>query len=171
MSPSAPTDSPDPATALPALAAAARAEEVAGFGYGQLGPRLTAGDQLDLARACELAHRVLATTATAMAAAAAPNASAAPSVPGSADPLGHYQLPVVPVDAGSARQLAVYLEQSCASAWRYLLAQLADTSQASAGGSAWWPIAAAALRDSAVRAAQWRRAIDPGTATVPFPGI
>ena len=38
---------------------------------------------------------------------------------------GSYQLPA-PVDEASAERLAVALEQACASAWRYVLAQLAE---------------------------------------------
>jgi hypothetical protein len=131
-------------------------EQVAAFGYGTLGPRLTPGPAVALARACEQAHqdRGDQISAVLVAQRVAPNAPA------------DYRLPIAAIDDKSARKLAARLEDDAATGWRYLLAELAD---AVAGDG--WPIALAALTDSAVRAVRWRALDDPVTASVAFPGI
>jgi hypothetical protein len=151
-----PVPSPDAAT-LAAVLAAVQAEQVAAFGYGTLGPRLTAGANVSQAHTFELAHRDLAAGAIQLITPGAPSAS-----PGS------YQLPVAATDDASARQLAVALETACATAWRFTLAQLAGTAPET---NPVWTFAVGALRDSAVRAVTWRLTIDPTTASVAFPGI
>jgi hypothetical protein len=152
-----------------ALLAAINVEQLAAYGYGTLGPRLGSPAQISQARSCELAHRALAATATAMAASPAPGSS-----PSSSDGVGSYQLPATANDAASALRLAAVLEQQCAAGWRYVLAQLASTASAGsspASADSAWTVAVGALRDSAVRAVMWRRLTDATTASVAFPGI
>jgi len=158
---------------LAALLAALDAEQLAAYGYGTLGPRLGSPTQTTQAHNCEIAHRALAATATTMAASTASAiAGSAPSTATAA--AGSYQLPAGAVDASSALRLAVLLEQGCATAWRYVLAQLASDDAAgtrTASADSAWTTAVGALRDSAVRAVMWRRLTDANTASVAFPGI
>jgi hypothetical protein len=144
--------------ALAAVTAAIECEQLATFGYGTLGPRLSIATQADLARDCEQAHRKLAESALPLAAGAPSQAS---------PPADSYQLPMIAVDEPTAVRLAIELEQACASAWRAVLAQLTQLSNPSSS----WPTAVGALTDSAVRAVKWRRANDPQSASVAFPGI
>lgn len=157
--------------ALAAIAAAVEAEQLATFGYGTLGPRLSNASQATLAHGCEQAHRNLAENAMLLAAGAAPQSSAQP---------GGYQLPIIATDQPSAVRLAIALEEACASAWRSVLAQLtqlpasSDQSPAASTGanpSTPWSTAVAALTDSAVRAVKWRRSNDAQSVSVAFPGI
>lgn len=135
------------------------AENEAVFGYTLLGPRL-ADTQQELAVACSNAHESLRNaTENAMV-----RAGVTP-VPPRADYPELYPVP----DAGSARRLAARLEQSCASAWRFLYAQAAATRGRAATERR--AEAQAALTASAVRATRWRVLIAPKDATTPFPGI
>jgi hypothetical protein len=131
------------------------AEYAAAFGYAALGPRLTVAAQLALAHACEQAHRSLAaTTATQL--------TVAGLVP--VEPQANYSLPFALTDAAAARQLALRLETSAASAWRFLIS--IDGPPGSIRASA-----LAALTASAERAVRWRVLITPSMPSVPFPGI
>jgi hypothetical protein len=150
--------SPFSGPALASVAAAIEAEQLAAFGYGTLGPRLSVAAQVALARTCEQAHRNLAESALLLVAGAAPQ---------SGSQADSYQLPVIAVDAASAIRLAIELEQTCASTWRAVLAQFAQLSNASKP----WPTAVGALTDSAVRAVKWRRYADGPSVSVAFPGI
>ncbi|WP_375499935.1 ferritin-like domain-containing protein [uncultured Jatrophihabitans sp.] len=135
--------------------AALAAELRALYGYALIGPRLPAADQ-QLARECIAAHTVLRDTTTAVIAASG-------SVP--VTPLADYPELYPIADLATARARAVYLEQTCADAWRFLYARLAAST-----GTDRSP-AQRALSESAVRATRWRlRAGDPSP-TVPFPGI
>jgi len=91
-------------------------------------------------------------------------AGAAPQSGAQAD---SYQLPLIAVDEASAIRLAIQLEQTCASSWRSVLAQLTQESSPSKA----WPTAVGALTDSAVRAVKWRRYGGVQSASVAFPGI
>ncbi len=153
-----------PAAAQGALGAVAQAERRAGYGYGTLGPRLRDSVQITLARQCELGHQDLVTLAEGLALEAVPQ-------PTSTAPPGSYALPARVSDENSARLLAVQLEEDCARAWRFLLAQLASATADAPATFAAWPVAVAALRDSAVRALRWRRLTDPSAPSTPFPGI
>ena len=139
--------------------AALAAEHQAAFGYGLLGPRLS-GSQQTLAITCSDAHEALR-DATQIAITTAGRTP----VPPLADYPALYPVP----DAKAARLLAVRLEDGCAAAWRYLYAQAARTSSASA--NALRRSAQPALTASAVRATQWRLITSPGHATTAFPGI
>jgi len=146
-----------------AIAAAIHTEQVAAFGYGTLGPHLSENSRITLARECEQAHQQLAANSMNLT---------TPSPPGSTDRPGSYELPTAPVDEATAQQLALQLEQACASAWRYALAQLTESAnRAPAGTDPTWAAVVAALTDSAVRAVQWRTITDPAAPSVPFPGI
>jgi len=138
--------------------AALAAEHRAYFGYGLLGPQLPANHQ-PLAHTDQTAHQTLrdATSAAIAAAGLAP-----------VEPAADYPLGAV-TNGSDAITLAAGLEDSCATAWRYLYARAATTSGARAPRLR--PSAQRALTASAVRAALWRRMLDPATATEPFPGI
>lgn len=134
------------------------AEQRALYGYALVGPRLGAADQR-LVRSCLAAHVALR-DATA---AAVLRAGATPVSP-------HTDYPeLYPVDTvAQARGRAVDLEQTCAAAWRFVYAQLAERS----GGPAADRVAAQrALTDSAVRATRWRLRAGDATPAPPFPGI
>ena len=139
--------------------AALVAEHEAVFGYALLGPRLT-GSQQQLAVACSNAHESLrGSTEVAMT-----RAGLTP-VPPQADYPALYPV----TDAAGARRLAARLEQTCASAWRFLYAQAAANRGHAADERR--AEAQAALTASAVRATRWRLLIDPKDATTAFPGI
>ena len=160
-----PTSAVHPGVPAPASAAwlsAIRAEHVAGYGYGTLGPRLANDQHVTLARACEQAHQALAATAQQFLATPAPTDTSS---------LGDFQLPLRPTDDASAQQLAIQLESACASAWRYVLAQLSDQLGNDADPATAWTAAVTALSATAVRAVQWRRLTDPSSSSVAFPGI
>ncbi len=73
-----------------------------------------------------------------------------------------YTLPFPVSDRAGALRLAVHLEEGDAAAWRYVIAAGADPPLRRA--------ALTALTDAAVRATGWRQLVEPGAATVPFPG-
>ena len=139
--------------------AALAAEHQAAFGYGLLGPHLR-GTALALAVECSDAHEALR-DATEQELAAAGQ----PPVPPEAD---YPQLYPVP-GAAAAGKLAARLEDDCAAAWRFLYAATAAAGSAPPAGLR--AAAQEALTASAVRAARWRRLIDPAHATTPFPGV
>ncbi|MEV7217613.1 ferritin-like domain-containing protein [Kitasatospora cineracea] len=124
-----------PAADTAALQAALAAEHAAVYGYGVVGAFLPAGPQREDARSGYSAHqarrdawqRVLA------AAGASPTAAA----PG-------YRLPFAVKDPASAAQLAAHLETQLTAAYADLAATTALREQA-----------AAALRETALRAAHW----------------
>jgi Domain of unknown function (DUF4439) len=136
------------------------AEQQAVFGYELAGPHFDTDPGAQLARTCQGAHEALRD----QTAAAITRAGATPQPPAADYPA------LYPVrDAASANRLAVRLETSAASAWRYLYAVAADSAGPAASTAR---IAAqAALNASAVRATRWRMQVDPGAATVAFPGI
>lgn len=146
------------ATPTDALARALAAEYEAVFGYGVLGPHLSAPDDAT-ARDAQAAHEALRDAAQGLLSAR----GAQPAAPQSDYP------DVYPVrTAVQARTLALRLETQAASAWRAAFA-------AAVAGS---PVDAvvrdrslAALTDTALRATRWRQAIGHGFPTVPFPGI
>lgn len=143
-----------------AWSAALSAEQQACFGYALTGAYVGAGTASGLARTCQRAHEVLRDSA----AAAISEAGDVPS-----PPMADYPS-VYPVrDPGSARRLAVRLEQDAAAAWRYLYAVAADATGPAAGRAR--TTAQAALTASAVRATKWRVLLDPATATTAFPGL
>lgn len=135
------------------------AEQEAAFGYGLLGPRLTAA-QHAFAYACFQVHET--TRDTTRAAIAVAGLTPTP-------PLPDYPALYPVADAAAARRLAVRLEDGTAAAWRYLYAQAAATTGAQA--TKLRGTALAELTASAVRATRWRALIDPAKATTPFPGI
>jgi hypothetical protein len=130
-------------------------------GYGALGPHLSGAPVTQFARECQQAHQDRAQQAEIDIA-----ASGTPLLPGD----GSYQLPFPVLDSDSAQRLALQLEESTGSAWRYVLAVIADLPQ-SAGSAAWRTAALAAMTESAVHAVQWRKLLTPAQASVPFPGI
>ena len=147
--------------------AALAAEYAAVFGYGVLGPRLTDGDSMALARTNQQAHQDLSERTAA-------ELSAAGQPPGS--PEADYPLPFPVSDELSAQRYATQLETAAASAWRYLISVAADPSADSAGldanrVTAVRVSAQGALTASALRAMRWRQRSTPAKATVPFPGI
>jgi hypothetical protein len=152
------------------------AEQAAAFGYGTLGPRLNPGQHVLLARTCQQAHRARvdstsAVLATLTSPATGPATAPAPSPsPAASSQPPDYQLPFPVTDDASAQRLAIVLEESTASAWRYLLATLADA-QTEAGSTSARVTALAALTESAVQAVRWRRILSPTQASVAFPGI
>ncbi|MCI0385177.1 ferritin-like domain-containing protein [Streptomyces sp. CNQ085] len=142
--PSPPGGEDDPA--LAALQAALSAEHAAVYGYGVVGGRI-AEDRRAQAREAHDAHRarrdVLRRAVRRMD--AAPESAAAA-----------YSLPFPVPDGAAAVRLAAELEERVAAVY-------ADLVRAGEGGLR--REAAAALRETAVRAARWR-----GTG-VPFPGL
>lgn len=136
------------------------AEQQAAFGYALAGPHLDADTGRELARTCQSAHEALRdeTTTAISAAGGAPTPPAAdfPSL----YPVG---------DARSAQRLGIRLESDAAAAWRYLYAVAAESTGAQPTAAR--KSAQAALIASAVRATRWRVLLNPGQATVAFPGI
>jgi hypothetical protein len=141
----------------------ALAAEYAGvFGYGLLGPHLSAAAQLSLARTCQAQHSALSTqTAAALRA-------AGQSVP---DPLPDYPAMYPVTDDLSAQRLATRLEEAAASAWRYLIATAAAPPASDPALTAIRQSAVTALSASAVRAMRWRALVNATAPTVAFPGI
>lgn len=137
--------------------AALAAEHEAVFGYGLLGPRLSA-DQQATARAAEDAHIDLRNSAAAALAAAGQTP---------VSPLADYPQLYPVGTAKAALRLAITLEDQAAAAWRFFYAELAGSN----GSAAQRAQAQAALTSCAVRATTWRLAAGASTATVPFPGI
>ncbi|MFE7194753.1 ferritin-like domain-containing protein [Kitasatospora sp. NPDC057541] len=140
----APSPSPDPATAFQD---ALSAEHAAVYGYGVVGARLTDDQQRTDARTTLAAHqsrrdawqRLLTTSG------ATPTAAAA-----------GYQLPFPVTDAPAATRLAAHLETRLTTVYADLVA---------AAPAPHRPLAADALRDSALRARHW------GATPTPFPGL
>jgi Domain of unknown function (DUF4439) len=138
------------------------AEYAAVFGYGLLGPHLSAAAQVTLARTSQTQHEQLATaTATALVAA---GQSAPP-------PQADYSWMYPVTDYLSAQRLAIRLETNCASVWRYLIATAAAPNTSDATLAAVRASAMTALSGAAVRAMQWRATVNPSAPTVAFPGI
>ncbi len=140
--------------------AALVAEHQAFFAYTLLGPRLPA-DQQTLARTCYAEHQTMRdATESAIAAAGLTPTPPKPDYPA-----------LYPVTTSAdARMLAIWVEQACADAWRYLYAQ----SAAVPAGSSNATLRSAAQRGltaSAVRGSRWRVLVNPDRATEPFPGI
>jgi Domain of unknown function (DUF4439) len=154
------------------LSSALQAEQLAVYGYDSLGPKVAPGSGPPLARTCELAHRDLVTSIQALLMASPTPAPTPPSSSTNPSALAG-SLPLVAVDDATARQLAVRLEEGCASAWRYVLARLADapTTTGSTGSIGLWAVGVGALADSAVRAVRWRQSGGSASPSVPFPGI
>lgn len=151
------------ATVQQAWQQALASEQAAVFGYGSLGPHLPAGVQLALARSCEQAHRAQAAIAAdaLQLLGGGPAGSPAPSRPSAVS------------DDSSAIALAVELEETTASAWRYLLAAIAagPATSVDASSAPSRVTALTALTAAAVRAVQWRQLQSGGSPSVPFPGI
>ncbi|MEP6851191.1 MAG: DUF4439 domain-containing protein [bacterium] len=143
--------------------AALGAEHAAVFGYGVLGPHLSAA-QAAVARIDEAAHR--ARRDATSAAMAAVGLDPAPSA-------ANYPSPAV-ASAASASRLALQLEDDAAAAWRYLIA-VAAAEHSDPGGpgpaAALRATAVTALSDSAVRGVHWRELLTPRRPTEAFPGI
>jgi hypothetical protein len=136
------------------------AEQQAAFGYALAGPHFDTDASARMARTCQRAHEALRD----QTAAAITRAGASPRPPAADYPA------LYPVrDAVAATRLAVRLETSAAAAWRYLYAVAAGSS--GPGASTARTAAQAALNASAVRATRWRMQVDPGAATVAFPGL
>jgi uncharacterized protein DUF4439 len=134
------------------LGEALAAEHAAIFAYGVIGGRLD-GDEADAARAAEEAHRsrrdALLLRLSQVEATAPPAAAS-------------YELPFAVTDAGSARQLAILVEERVGAVWRANLP---------AAGREDRTEALAALVDAAVRATGWRIAAGVAPPTVAFPGL
>ena len=152
---STPTGAVSPDPVLAARQDALAGEYAAAFGYGTLGPKLSAAAQVTLAHQCEAAHR-------STAAFVSQQLVGEGVVP--VQPAANYPLPFPLGDASAATQLALRLETAAASAWRYLISL--PTAPAAVRETA-----LTALTDSAVRAVRWRAVITPSAPTVPFPGI
>lgn len=133
-----------------ALQVALAAEQRADFGYGVLGPHLSAQTDKDSAATYQQAHSTLIAWCSDQLVARKQTPG-----PAAADYPDLYPI----ADDESATRLALTLEQNAAAAWRALFRATVAARQPAV-------LAAAqqALIDSAVRAAHWR-----GT-TVPFPG-
>ncbi|MEW1911482.1 ferritin-like domain-containing protein [Kitasatospora sp. NPDC085895] len=128
---------PLPTGAVAALQAALSAEHAAVYGYGVVGARTPAGPQRDAARAGYAAHQARrdALQRELDGAGATPTAAAA-----------GYRLPFAVSDAAGAGQLAAHIETQLTAVW-------ADT--VAGTGGALRQTAATALRETALRAAQW----------------
>ncbi|MER7708186.1 ferritin-like domain-containing protein [Kitasatospora sp. NPDC097605] len=142
-----PTPTPTPGEPATAFQDALGAEHAAIYGYGVVGARLTDDQQRTDARTTLAAHqsrrdawqRLLTSTG------ATPTAAA----PG-------YQLPFPVTDAPTATRLAAHLETRLTTVYADLVA---------AAPAPHRPLAADALRDSALRAHHW------GATPTPFPGF
>jgi len=133
------------------LAAALAGEHAAIWGYGVAGAHLT-GDDLDLARSAESAHRDRRDALLVrLSGAGTPPPAAAPA----------YALPFPVTDEASAVRLVTLLEERAAALWRAAV-------PATTGEGRRLPVEA--LVDCAVRATRWRRAAGQDPATVALPG-
>ncbi|SDT56212.1 protein of unknown function [Streptomyces sp. TLI_053] len=134
------------ATAAP-FQAALGAEHAAVYGYGVVGARLTDDGQRTAARTSLAAHQARrdAWQRLLTGAGATPDPAAA-----------GYQLPFPVADAASAGRLAAHLETRLTTVYADLVAAVPTPQR---------PLAADALRESALRAHQW------GAAPTAFPGI
>jgi hypothetical protein len=137
-------------SAIDALAAALVAEHAAIYGYGVLGAHLSGG-ALAQAQQAEAAHRARRDDLLV-------RLTAAGAKPPAADVA--YALPFPVTDAASAQKLAVQLEERTAAFWRVALGPTTGDER---------KLALAALVDTALRAARWRRATGTQPGTVPLP--
>ncbi|MFC5667877.1 ferritin-like domain-containing protein [Kitasatospora misakiensis] len=143
----APAPSPSAGGPATPFQDALSAEHAAVYGYGVVGARLPDDQQRADARTALAAHqarrdawqRLLAGTG------ATPTAAAA-----------GYQLPFPVTDAASAARLAAHLETRLTTVYAGLVAAVTPAQR---------PLAADALRESALRAQRW------GAAPTPFPGL
>ncbi|MEV7181126.1 ferritin-like domain-containing protein [Kitasatospora sp. NPDC093679] len=128
---------PLPTGAVAALQAALSAEHAAVYGYGVVGARTPAGPQRDAARAGYAAHQARrdALQRELDGAGATPAAAAA-----------GYRLPFAVSDAAGAGRLAAHIETQLTAVWADAVAGT---------GGALRQTAATALRETALRAAQW----------------
>jgi hypothetical protein len=134
------------------LQRALAAEHAAVYAYGVIGAHLT-GDELELARAADRAHRDLRDTVADLV-------TSAGSTPAPA--AAAYRLPKPVSDRRGALALAVEIETRVAAVWRSALGTLPRANRETA---------LQALIDAAVRAAGWREAADPDASpVVPWPG-
>ncbi|WP_375485360.1 DUF4439 domain-containing protein [uncultured Jatrophihabitans sp.] len=147
--------------ATKARQAALAAELRALYGYALVGPRLDSAGQA-LARSCIAAHEQLRDALTA-------TIEAARGVPLATRPDYPDLYPVT--DLATARTRAVDLEHTCASAWRYLYAELAAPGPATGSSTRDRASAQRALTACAVRATRWRLQAHAAFPTVAFPGI
>jgi hypothetical protein len=140
--------------------AALAAEHGAAFAYGLIGGQLHGTSDLALVIACSNAHENQRDNTDA-----AMTAAGLTPVPPAADYPDLYPVSTT----AQARALAVRVEETCASAWRFLYSTAAGT----AGGQAMKlrPIAQSALTASAVRGTKWRKIVRPSAATLAFPGL
>jgi hypothetical protein len=139
------------------------AEYAAVFGYGLLGPHLRAAVQVTLARTCQQQHETLATATSGALLAAGQTV-----VPPRADYPAFFPV----TDDLSAQRLAIRIEGSSASAWRYLIAVAAAPHEAVDSSVSEVRVGAVStLAATAVRAMRWRAIVNPAAPTVPFPGI
>ncbi|MFF7593020.1 ferritin-like domain-containing protein [Kitasatospora purpeofusca] len=123
------------------------AEHAAVYGYGVVGARVTDDGQRTAARTALAAHQARrdAWQRLLSGAGATPDPAAA-----------GYQLPFLVTDAASAGRLAAHLETRLSSVYADLVAAVPTPQR---------PLAADALRESALRARQW------GAAPTAFPGL
>jgi hypothetical protein len=140
-------------SAAPRLQAALAAEHAAIFGYGALGPHLSAASQIAAAKA-ETEHRERRDAVAALLIAAK-----AEPVPAERA----YALPFPVTNRATALKLAIQLEERTAAAWRAAVPDLDEAQRR---------VAVAALAACAVRATRWRRVLAPNAPiTVAFPGV
>jgi hypothetical protein len=132
------------------LAAGLAAEYEAIYAFGAAGPQLS-GALLDAVKAAEKRHRARRDTIIAYL------GETGVDVP-AAEPA--YRLPEL-TDAAAATALVSDVEDKACQAWRSVLPNVTSDDREAA---------AAALADSAVAAARWRRAIDESPSVTPFPG-
>ncbi|WP_405006340.1 ferritin-like domain-containing protein [Kitasatospora purpeofusca] len=123
------------------------AEHAAVYGYGVVGARLTDDGQRTAARTSLAAHQARRDAWQRLLAGS--GATPDPAAAG-------YQLPFPVTDAASAGRLAAHLETRLTTVYADLVAAVATPQR---------PLAADALRESALRAHQW------GAAPTAFPGI
>jgi hypothetical protein len=131
------------------LATALQLEHQTIYGYGALGPYLSATSQRSAAMTAESVHRSRRDALEALLGDGAPVGEAA------------YALPAPVKNAAGAQKLAALLEDGVSSAYRAALASTQGEHR---------KLALDALIDAATRAAYWRRAGGQVPGTVPFPG-
>ncbi|MFC5646393.1 ferritin-like domain-containing protein, partial [Kitasatospora cinereorecta] len=129
--------SPYPSAGAAALQAALGAEHAAVYGYGVVGAFLAAGPQREDGRTSYAAHQARRDAWQRMLAAAGTSPAAA--APG-------YQLPFQVKDAATAGQLAAHIETQLTAVYADLVAAATGPLRAEA---------AAALRETALRAVHW----------------
>ncbi|MCX4687974.1 ferritin-like domain-containing protein [Kitasatospora purpeofusca] len=154
---SSPSTSASPSASTTASASAAGtaapfqdalgAEHAAVYGYGVVGARVTDDGQRTAARTSLAAHQARRDAWQRLLTGA--GATPGPAAAG-------YQLPFPVTDAASAGRLAAHLETRLATVYADLVAAVPTAQR---------PLAADALRESALRARQW------GAAPTAFPGL